>query len=335
MPAGPRTLDHPAAMDPTLHGYPRISGPITDDEFLIIAGAYRAGTTSLFTYLADHPEVRPAVPKEPGFFFSFTWAHTPSSFPPGREVDAYLSRFKRKEAGRVRLDATPNYLYDIGCAQRIATALPDARVVLILREPISRLVSWFRHSLFQGRLAPGTDFERWVRAQLVDERPDHEVGYLERSVRHGRYSSYVSEYLETFGQERVHVIWFDDLVAQPRRTLQDLSAVAGLSPSFYDAYDFRPENESSQFRYRRAYFAYLRTAKALLRLFAWAPNVRFKLEPYVYRWEPKLLKATIQPAAPVVLTNELHADLARYYAADVARLQALTGPVPWASAVRP
>jgi hypothetical protein len=313
--------------------HPWVTGPISDEPFLLIAGAYRSGTTSLFTYLADHPQVRPAWFKEPGFFFSHMWGSDPPPFPPGREAEAYLSVFKRKRGAHLHMEGTPNYLFDPGCALRIASALPRSRIVVILREPVSRLISWYRHSLFQGRLAPGTDFEEWVQAQLDDTRPAEQIGYLEQSLRHGNYSSYVEEYLGVFGRDRVHITWFDALQSSPRETLADLSAFATIDAGFYDDYAFTPENESMQFRPGRTYHAYLRICRGLLRSVQWAPRLRFRLERHVWALEPRLLRAATEPAQPVQISPEFRSRLVDYYQNDLDALERVVGePAPWAAA---
>lgn len=310
---------------------PPVVGTISDERFLIIAGAYRAGTTSLFTYLAAHPEVRPASFKEPAFFFSHTWDAEVPPFPPGREAAAYLSIFKRKRRGSTFLEATPNYLFDPGCPERIRAALPNARIIVLLREPVSRLVSWYKHSLFQARIDPATPFDDWVARQLDDRRPVAEIGYLEQSVRHGRYSEYLADFVEVFGRAHVHVGWFEDLREEPMTTVKAVSHFAGIDTTFYDTYRFQPENESMQFRWSRPYNAYIRACQAAVRSVRRSPSVRLRVEQSIYKLGPALLRATTEPAAPVSVSADTRARLVEYYRADLEPLTRIVGErPPWA-----
>ncbi len=315
-----------------MRAHPWVDGPISDEEFLMIVGAYRSGTTSLFSYLANHPEVRPASYKEPGFFFSLEWAKQPPRYPPGREVDAYLSSFRRRPGGHLLTEATPNYLFDPGCAARIRAALPRAKIVVILREPIERLVSWYRHSVFQGRITADVDLATWVEGRLDDTRPMPELNFMEQALRHGQYSNYLPEYFEAFGRQSVHVIWFDDLDGRPLETLHRLCRFAGIDSGFFDSYQFTRENAAMQFARGRLYAAYIRGCQVLVRALRGAPTLQYHMNRAIFAPEPRLLRMATKPADAVRVPSELRARLVDYYRPDVEPLRRLVGEdVPWAA----
>ena len=123
-----------------------------------LVGAARAGTTSLWQYLRAHPDIyMPAAlqGKEPSFFCDLTppWARK------HRTLDSYLSLFQG--AGRRRRigDASTNYLVSPESPRRIAEQFPDAKILVVLRNPADRAYSLFRLLCYWG-LETVTPFEK-------------------------------------------------------------------------------------------------------------------------------------------------------------------------------
>ena len=323
----------PAPASPSATDHPWVRGPISDQEFLIVAGTYRSGTTSMYTHLAAHPEVAASSIKEPAFFFPPRWAVKPPVYPPGHEVEAYLSLFKTGPRTRIRMEATPNYLHDPGCAARIRHALPGARVIVLLRDPVKRLPSWYKHNRYQGWMPSGTPAEQWVRAMLDQRGPADTTPYHYRALAHGCYALYVAAFLETFGRDRVLVLWFDHLLSDPVGTMEKVSVFCGISPGFYRTYSFPRENESSKILWPRLFAAYRMLHKAFFRMFQPFPRLQFRLkEIFFTRVEPPLLRTFFAgPADPVNLPEPLRRELREYYRADTEALAQLLGEVPpWA-----
>ena len=305
---------------------------LSHQPFLIIAGTYRAGTTALFSHLSRHPEVMPARYKELAFFFSDRWNEDPPLFPPGQEAETYLASFHSKPGGRVLMEATPNYLHDPGCAERIRHALPEAKMVVLLRDPIDRLRSWFRHSQYQGRLPAGLRFDDWVDGLFADERPLQERPYMQRALEHGRYAAYVGELIDVFGPDRVLVAWFDDLGRAPRRLVEQVCTFAGISPTLLPAEELAPVNEAMRMPRPRLYNRYLRLCRRALDVFGRWPRLRHRAQAIVYAPEPAIRRRLSLPADPVDVRAETMAALERYYEQDIAPLEAVVGAeVPWAA----
>jgi hypothetical protein len=311
--------------------HPWVKGPISHDPFLIVAGTYRSGTTSLYSYLAGHPEIAASSVKEPAFFFPPRWTAQPPAYPPGHEVESYLSLFKAKPTSRLRLEATPNYLHDPGCAARLRFALPEARIVLTLRDPVERLVSWFKHLRLTGFLPESLDIESWIRAQLASPEAVGSLPYPYQAVAHGRYTADVASFMEAFGRDRVLVLWFDALQSDPLQVMRRVCAFAGLSADFYDGQTLRPQNESMQFRDRRWFTRYLSLRRWIGRPVRALPRLRFRIKEILNKVEPYYVRLLTQPADPVVLPAELRRQLRAYYRQDTAELGRLLGEeVPWA-----
>jgi hypothetical protein len=107
----------------------------------VIIGAQRGGTTSLYRFLASHPDVRQPLPKEVSFL-SRRW---------DRGVPWYTRHFPVLRHRPLRtLEASPSYLSDVLAPVRAAATLPDARFVALLREPTARAISHYHHNRALG-----------------------------------------------------------------------------------------------------------------------------------------------------------------------------------------
>lgn len=117
---------------------------LTLPNFIII-GAGRSGTTSLYNYLGQHPDVFMSPVKKTGFF---AWRGEPPDYTKGmvdlaraysiRNLDEYTALFADAGAAKAIGEATPRYLFVRNTAARILAVLPDARLVVVLRNPIKR-----------------------------------------------------------------------------------------------------------------------------------------------------------------------------------------------------
>jgi len=324
-------VDEIEEYDGSVRGWhPWIRGPISQQEALIVVGGYRCGTTSVFTHLAGHPEVNPCAIKEPAFFFSLRWREQPPVYPPHHEAETYLGMF-RKRTGRVLLEATSNYLNDPGCADRIAAGLPQSRVIILLRDPVSRLVSWYKFLLLQGWLSPTVGFEQWVRDQMDDRSAVDVRPYHMQALEHGRYSRYIAEYQRAFGSARVLTIWFDDLQREPREVMQRICTFAGISPRFYDRYAFPAQNEAMKMKRPRAFAWYRAAHRRFFAAFRRFPRFQHRLKEILFGViEPSILWLFTGPADPVEVPAQLKLELQRYYASDLTDLASVTGQsVPW------
>ena len=109
-------------------------------DFMII-GSAKSGTTSLYNYLVQHPQVLPAVSKEIGYFDTTRYKN---------ELDWYLSHFPEVTKGDhlfLTGEATPTYLNRHNIAERVHTFFPEVKLIVIMRNPVERTVSAYHHSV--------------------------------------------------------------------------------------------------------------------------------------------------------------------------------------------
>ncbi len=184
----------------------RRSGP----SFLII-GAQKGGTTSLFDYLAEHPGVNAPRYKEVHYFDRYPdrpWSHYLSSFPLG---DAMTG------------EATPYYLFHPFVAERVARALPEAKLIAMLRDPVDRALSHHNHNVAMGsedlpfEEALDAEEARLAGAEAELARPGAlHYGHRHHSyVARGRYAEQLERWYAHFPREQVLVMSSEDFFADP------------------------------------------------------------------------------------------------------------------------
>jgi hypothetical protein len=222
-----------------------------DYQNLIIAGANKCGTTSLFRYLSDHPLVCGSSRKEVHFF------DRNIEFSDPELGHAYLAHFPdRIESQKILLEATPNYL-DGGrtVAENIRSVLNDPFIVIMLRNPIDRLISFYKSK--QGWTDSPVHGMRF--SDFVDQALDYRSRNCEDSgpvpaelslqIRKSEYCAPLREFFLTFTAEKVLVVFLDSLRANPHKCLDSVCNFAGLPSNIYTQYNFHVENRS---RYHRS-----------------------------------------------------------------------------------
>ena len=177
-------------------------------DFVII-GAMKSATTSLYRWLAEQPEVFLAWPKETDFFTrEDRWARGP---------EWYASLFAPAANGQVLGEASVSYSSPDRsgvAAPRMAATIPQARLICVLRHPIERIRSQYRHEVQRGR-------ERRPMLEALREPGNTYVG-------HSRYFSCLVPYMESFPRDQICVVRFDDLVEGTQTAWQAVISHLGL-----------------------------------------------------------------------------------------------------------
>jgi hypothetical protein len=203
--------------------------------FLII-GVARAGTTSLHRWLAQHPQITMSAVKEPNHFL-YDGSGRPLVAPDRRilvkavaDPSAYERLFDPTPQTRAVGEASPLYLYAPETPERVAAALPDVRAVAVLRDPVERAYS---HFCFLDQGAPAGLPGRFAAAVEAERSlPDTPYRPGTHALRLGRYAGQLARWREAIGADRLLVLRYDDLVADPAATLRRICAHVGADPSF-------------------------------------------------------------------------------------------------------
>ncbi|MGF1450992.1 MAG: sulfotransferase domain-containing protein [Opitutales bacterium] len=174
-----------------------------ETRYLILAGAPKCESTTLYEALAAHPEIAVTQVKEPMFFSARD--HLDQYFPKAyvqarREQDftAYRSFFQPPDRP-VRLDASVGYLEESGIPERIAAHLPSARILFLLRDPVERFLSFSRYQKQLALIQHDVSLEAYVRDNLTAAGKG---APMLPALSVGRYHERLSEWYASFPPEQ-------------------------------------------------------------------------------------------------------------------------------------
>lgn len=204
-----------------------VTTPLRKPNFFIV-GAPKAGTTALAEYLGEHPSVFVSTPKEPFYFCQeFTGLPGPKS------LEDYLALFGTADAASSALgEASAMYLYAPHAARNIHAFDPDAKIIVMLRNPVD-IAHAFHSQLLHASSEDEPDFERAWELQETratgDRLPPHvrEPSFLQ--YRHvALLGEQVKRYLEVFATQQIHFIVFDEFVSDTARVYGETLEFLGV-----------------------------------------------------------------------------------------------------------
>lgn len=207
----------------------------------IIVGTQKGGTTSLYSYLIEHPQILAAIKKEIHF-----WSHNY-----GYGLDWYLSHFPQLTNAEQPIfsgEASPNYFEDDRVAARIHQVFPEMKLILLLRNPVNRAISQYHHWVRLG-------LERQPLATVMESEMEQLSGYPHSVVRdiywqtsskylwRGIYVVFLKHWLQFFPREQLLVLKSEDFYQNPAATLQQVFEFLEL-PSFSSG-EYQPHNQGT------------------------------------------------------------------------------------------
>jgi Sulfotransferase family len=287
-----------------------------------IAGAPKAGTTALHAALARHPSLYMSAVKEPKFFL--TDGPPPTQGGPGdvktyrehlwRRAD-YEALFERAPAGALRGESTPFYLYSHEAQWRIRALIPNAKLIVVLRDPVERAHSNWTH-LWSAGLDPIADFVEACAAE--DRRVAAGWADFWRYTRLGMYGTQLEHLYSIFPPEQVMLFRYRALLTDPAGVLDAVCEFLGVQQGVLT--EVPRENVTAHPRHTARHRAVARVLRAGSRLAAFLPrhagsSVTDRLE--------RTLQADAQPRQP--LTWEQRQALLPRFEADIRLLESLTG----------
>lgn len=279
----------------------------------IVVGAAKAGTTSLYSWLNQHPDVFMPDAKEPTFFVR-CGLRTPT-------FQGYRELFEGAAGHTAIGEASTAYLTDPESPGLIADALDAPRIIVMIRDPVKRAYSQYRWMCMKG-------YERLVTFEAALQAEDNRsrnIWFQAKSpenawdfmyFRSGLYHDQIKRYLDTFGADRVKVFVFDDMVQRPHEFLREVCGFLGVSTDFEPS-DMTPRQVSIFPRFIRLQFAFGR-----LEAFALTHNWRRKR---VMRWTGRLKAWNNRIGRPGRMRSETESSLREKYCDEIMRVADLIG----------
>ena len=198
-------------------------------DFFVI-GAYRSGTTSLYRYLRQHPEVFLPLEKEPNFY---AVDGNPGASPVLRSRalttrDAYDRYYADATEHELRGDISPEYLRNPAAAPRIHQDHPETKLVAMLRNPVERAWSDFLLHRRDGNEPFDTLTEALADQEQRQSGDDHRAGHY---IDSGMYHAQLQRYLELFDRDQLLVV-HDDFREDRHAVMRSIFGHIGVDPDY-------------------------------------------------------------------------------------------------------
>ncbi len=203
---------------------------MNNPNFMII-GAMKSGTTALYYFLKQHPQVFMSAVKEPNFF-ALLDKKNPQPIEGAKisilDIESYLALFDETKDEIAIGEASHSYMYYQSALNQIKRLFPQTALICILRNPIERAYS---HYLFHRRddREPINNFNQAI---LAEEKRIREGIHFGHYIRRGMYYNQVKRLYETFLKEQVYVCLFDELEFDPVSLSQNIYHFLNVDPGF-------------------------------------------------------------------------------------------------------
>ena len=220
-----------------------MASPSPRPNFFIV-GAPKCGTTSLYSYLKEHPEVFMPDKKEPHYFC------TDFNKPPRLTEDQYLELFAPARSEKRIGEGSTWYIYSEEARRGIKAFDPEARIIIMLRNPVAMMYSLHAQRLWLAR-ENIQDFEEALEAES-DRKEGRRLPPYPFPIQLlfyrdcARYSTHISAYLDQFGADHVKVIIFEEFVRNTEDTYREICDFLGIDAQFRP--EFAVHNSNKRLR---------------------------------------------------------------------------------------
>lgn len=277
----------------------------------ILLGAQKAGTSSYFSWIAQHPEVcGPEAVKDFPFFLNDDYY---------QKGFAYLSGFyKEYNHEPIILAGCVNYIYFSKAIERLYNFNPDLKLLLVLRNPVERAFSAYQY--FKMLSQETADFPSAIQREKNEKQSSYHFQTDFTYVDHGLYYKQLKILLQYFNREQLHIILFDDLKAAPEHEMKKTFAFLNINT------DFTPTLESVN-PTGNARFPSIN--KVIFQKSAWRKKlVNMLIDPFIPLSKRTLLKNklkslnTSNKTSTEAIPEDMRQYLAKIYQEDVEQLSA-------------
>ncbi|WP_421762842.1 sulfotransferase domain-containing protein [Ekhidna sp.] len=228
---------------------------------LIIAGPPKTGTTSIFDWLAQHPDVCEASKKETGFFSDAISPANRSCNFNTHGIEAYIDLFHTLTDEKVLLEATPEYIYTKTAINNIPRLFKKKLVLFIYRDPVDRIVSEYKFHTYKTKKFSGS-LKEFLDRDVIKNKID--------------FAPFIQKWITATND--IRIIEFDDLKKHPKKIMKRLAKELEISVEFYENFDFQVRNESLALRNKWLHDVSLKFSKII------PQNLKNTLSPFYFKF---------------------------------------------------
>jgi hypothetical protein len=233
-----------------------------------IVGTPKSGTTSLFNYLEQHPNIFVPKIKEPHYFSSAEVENSYYKIPIINNLEDYLNLYKEASNSKAIGDFSTSYLYNLECAEKIKKFNYEAKIIILLRNPVDRAVS---HYLMDYNLG-------YVKVSLMEilKDPVRNAKHYQQYVSRGFYNDQIKNYFKHYDKSNILIVLSDDFFNNPSNIIakifEFLEVNKTFKPNFGNIY-----NKYSVPKYN--FVKWLKRSSALNRSFNYVPlSIKTKIK---------------------------------------------------------
>ena len=196
-------------------------------DFFIV-GAPKAGTTSLYHYLNEHSEIEMSSQKEPDFFSDQSLQKQKLYYDKNRidTLEKYNSLFEREDV-ILRGDSSVSYLFYEDVPHKIITYNPDAKIIIMLRNPIDRAFSHYLMDYSLGLISES--FETIIQKQSKHKNANL---FYQQYIQLSEYTKQIKRYLEVFSKDNIHFIDYEDFKNDTSDVVNSVFLFLGVNDDF-------------------------------------------------------------------------------------------------------
>ncbi len=247
---------------------------------LIIAGVNKGGTTSLFSYLSMHPQICPAIKKETCYFLPLRYGE---KLPPLEEYSQY---FRQCNNQKYVMESTPGYFYGgQSIAQAINDNLGNVKILIILREPLSRLFSFYKFKKSMVELNQNINFDEYIKqcenissTEIIKRKNNKYWG-----IQGGFYVDYLENWFEIFDDNNsIKVVFFELLKSNSVQLLQEICQWLNIDDNLYNSASLEIENKTVNYNHKFFHQAALALNFTGEKLFRANPQIKKALRKVYY-----------------------------------------------------
>jgi len=230
---------------------------------LFIIGASKCGTTSLWHMLNLHPDIFMSEPKEP-WFFSFSDYE--------KRLDWYHNLFKNVKNEKIIGEASPIYSETTlipELPERIFRFNPDAKIIYIVREPIDRLKSAWRQTLYSGHWYKEA-YKNYtdVKVNPMSKKFKKAVFSYPAFLEATKYHTHLNNYRKYFSDDKILLLFFEDLKTDPKGLYKIICSFLQV-PYVFKEQIFEKKNSSNQKKMVRKWVLQLKKYKEIQSIYSW------------------------------------------------------------------
>lgn len=285
----------------------------------LVFGAAKSGTTSIYKYLEQHPDVFMSSFKEPGFF-AFE-GETPTLNGPGAQkwvdkwvvtdLESYQKLFANYQGEKAIGEASPYYIYYQKTAATIHQHVPEMKLIAILRNPVDRAFSNYVWAV-RDRAENLTDFQDALAAE--DDRIKENWGPKWHYKNQGFYYRQLKPYYELFALEQIKIYLYENFVAEPVAVMQDIFQFLGIDHDFTP--DMSRKHNTSLIPRNKSWHQFLDKPNPIKSIIKPLLPLKFRQNLKQDAKEKNLFKPSLSP--------QLRQQLMTEYREDILKLQELT-----------